>query len=86
MADLTEYDKEQEKKAEGIIRQCNFGSDTFRKAFVRAMLNEHRSLQYDFFTMICLTLHGFADTKHFDGRNEIAVKLSREIIANNPRI
>jgi hypothetical protein len=71
----------QTSSASEIINKMPLGSDIFRQAFALALLESHRQIQGDFFDMICKVIHGLAQSKHCDVRNEYAVKMSREILS-----
>lgn len=67
-----------EELARILMSAVNGGLD--RKAFVKGVMNEHRTLQQLAFGLFAMCIQEWAKQEHWDLRNEDTIKASKEIV------
>ena len=87
MAEQRDCREESDDKARAAVQAFSDwvnGMGHQNKAFVQAVMQEHRTLQQQMFEVMLACIDAWAKTEHYDLRNEFAALKSREIMALFP--
>lgn len=87
MSDQPDYRQQSNEKAREVVRAFSLwvnGMGHNNKAFVDAVMQEHRTLQQSMFEVMLACMDAWAKTEHYDARNEFTVQKSRKIMALFP--
>ena len=87
MPEQRDWRQESDDKAREVVEAFSYWVNSMghnNQAFVQSVMREHRTLQQRIFEVMLACISEWANTEHYDLRNEFTVQKCREIMSLFP--